>query len=117
MGQRYQTTTYTEADGLANSMIFDIVQDSAGVLWIGRRSGISSYDGTHFYNYNISDGLRLASYAFLTIDEERPGIIWIGRCAPGTVLPYGIQTVIFEGGGLGVGDVRFALLLDEDAAG
>ncbi len=74
MGQRYQTTTYTEADGLANSMIFDIVQDSAGVLWIGRRSGISSYDGTHFYNYNISDGLRLASYAFLTIDEK--GTIW-----------------------------------------
>ena len=74
MGQRYQTTTYTESDGLANSMIFDIVQDSAGVLWIGRRSGISSYDGTHFYNYNISDGLRLASYAFLTIDEK--GTIW-----------------------------------------
>jgi len=27
---------------------------------------------------------------FLTVDEERPGIIRIGRCAPGTVLPYGI---------------------------
>jgi len=70
MGQRYQTRTYTEADGLANSMIFDMVQDSSGVLWIGRRSGISSYDGASFYNYNIADGLRLASYSFLSIDEK-----------------------------------------------
>ena len=70
MGQRYQNMTYTEADGLANSMVFDMVQDSAGVLWIARRSGISSYDGTSFSNYNVSDGLRSTSYAFLNIDEK-----------------------------------------------
>ncbi|MEI6684284.1 MAG: ATP-binding protein [Bacteroidota bacterium] len=68
--QRYQSMSYTEANGLANSMIFDIVQDSSGVIWIGRRLGISSYNGTSFYNYNVSDGLRSASYAYLTIDEK-----------------------------------------------
>jgi len=68
--QRYQSMSYTEANGLANSMIFDIVQDSSGVIWIGRRLGISSYNGTSFYNYNVSDGLRSASYSFLTIDEK-----------------------------------------------
>ena len=70
MGQRYQTRTYTEADGLANSMIFDMEQDSSGVLWIGRRSGISSYDGTSFINYNVADGLLSTSYRFLIIDEK-----------------------------------------------
>ncbi len=69
-GQHYQTSTYTEANGLANSMIFSIVQDTSGILWIGRRSGISSYDGTSFYNYNVTDGLKSASYAFLRIDER-----------------------------------------------
>jgi signal transduction histidine kinase/ligand-binding sensor domain-containing protein len=70
-GQRFQTRSYTEADGLANSMVYSIVQDSSGVLWIARRSGISSYDGNTFTNYNITDGLRTATYAFLAIDEKQ----------------------------------------------
>jgi ligand-binding sensor domain-containing protein len=64
-GQRYQAMTYTEADGLANSMVFDIVQDSSGVIWVGRRLGISSYDGTNFTNYSVTDGLRSCSYSLL----------------------------------------------------
>jgi len=70
LGQRYYTRTYTEADGLANSMIFDMVQDTSGLLWIARRSGISSYNGTNFSNYNVNDGLWSTSYAFLTIDAK-----------------------------------------------
>ena len=70
MCQRYQTMSYTEADGLANSMVFDIVQDSSGILWIARRLGISSYDGTEFTNYSPADGLRSGSYSFLAIDEK-----------------------------------------------
>lgn len=70
LGQRYQTRTYTETDGLANSFVLDMVQDSAGVLWIARRSGISSYDGLGFTNYTAADGLRLTTYAFLVRDEK-----------------------------------------------
>ena len=70
MGQRYQAMNYTQADGLANSLIFDLAQDSSGVLWIGRRLGISSFDGTSFSNYNVADGLRSTSYSFIQIDEK-----------------------------------------------
>lgn len=72
--QRYPVRTYTEADGLANSTIFDIKQDSSGLIWIARRSGISSYDGISFKNYNVSDGLRATSYSFLCIDSKNK--IW-----------------------------------------
>ena len=34
--------------------------------------------------------------AFLTVNEQGPGIIRIGRCAPGAMLPDGIEAVIFE---------------------
>jgi len=68
--QRYPVQTYTEADGLANSMIFDIEQDSSGLIWIARRSGISSYDGISFKNYNVSDGLKSTSYSLLAIDSK-----------------------------------------------
>ncbi len=41
------------------------------MIWIGRRSGISSYDGASFTNYNITNGLRTSTYAFLDFDEEQ----------------------------------------------
>jgi len=72
--QRYPIRTYTEADGLANAMIFDIKQDTSGLIWIARRSGISSYDGIRFKNYNVSDGFKSASYSFLRIDSRNK--IW-----------------------------------------
>ncbi|MCX6286103.1 MAG: ATP-binding protein [Bacteroidetes bacterium] len=68
--QRYPVRTYTEADGLANSMIYDLKQDSSGIIWIARRSGVSSYDGISFKNYNVSDGLKSTSYSFLQIDPK-----------------------------------------------
>jgi signal transduction histidine kinase/ligand-binding sensor domain-containing protein len=74
LAQHYQVRTYTEADGIANSMAFDIAQDSSRVLWIARRSGITSYDGSTFTNYNVSDGLRSTSYSFLVVDKKK--ILW-----------------------------------------
>jgi len=70
IGQHYPVRTYTEADGLASSMIFDIEQDSSGIIWIARRSGISSYDGINFKNYNVNDGLKPISYSFLRLDSK-----------------------------------------------
>lgn len=69
--QRFQTRGYTEIDGITSSMTYDIVQDSSGIIWIGRRSGISSYDGDSFTNYNISNGLRTSTYGFLAFDEDQ----------------------------------------------
>jgi len=72
--QLYPVRIYTETDGLASSTVYGIVQDFKGILWIARRSGISSYDGSAFRNYNISDGLKPASCFFLRLDEH--GKLW-----------------------------------------
>ncbi len=69
MGQRYHARTYTETDGLANSMVYCIVQDTSGLLWMGRRLGITSYDGSTFTNYNITDGLQTGTYGCMFLDE------------------------------------------------
>ncbi len=74
IAQHYPVRTYTEADGLANSLIYDLKQDSSGLVWIARRSGISSYDGLTFRNYNVTDGLSPTSYGFLRIDSKNK--IW-----------------------------------------
>lgn len=68
--QHYPVRIYTEADGLANTNLFDITQDSSGIIWIARRSGITSYNSVTFHNYNASDGLLGNSIAFMRVDRS-----------------------------------------------
>ena len=66
--------TYTEADGLGSSIVYDVAQDSSGIIWFARRSGISSFDGLTFTNYSMADGLISGTYAFVHVDKK--GILW-----------------------------------------
>lgn len=55
--------------------------------------------------------------AFIAVEGCTPWIFWIGRSAPGAMGPDHFCFTEIEGGGLGVGDVRDALFIDEDSAG
>jgi len=83
-GQRYFSRTYTESDGLANSMVFGVVQDNAGIMWFSTRMGVSSYDGSTFRNYFFPDGLPVAAYGPMLLDKKNK--IWVhpqrGKLAP-----------------------------------
>lgn len=61
-------------------------------------------------------GARLKSSVF-AVDEKRPRIIGIGRGAPCAVLPNGVEIIELEHRSLRVRDIRFAVLLNENAAG
>ena len=54
--------------------------------------------------------------ALVPVQHKGPGIGRIRRVAPGAMLPHRIEFRILEGRGLRVGDVRFPVLLDVDAA-
>ncbi|MFH1161426.1 MAG: two-component regulator propeller domain-containing protein [bacterium] len=68
--RKYFTRTYTEADRLSSSMVYDVAQDSAGLIWFATRSGITSYDGINFHNYGVPDGLPVQGIFFLAVDEK-----------------------------------------------
>lgn len=72
--QRYSANTYTIADGLENSSVFDLVQDTSGLIWFATQSGISSFDGTEFTNYGINDSLEYSGYIHLIVDQK--GKLW-----------------------------------------
>jgi ligand-binding sensor domain-containing protein len=55
--QRYFFKTYSTPDGLAQSQVASICQDSMGYLWIGTFGGISRYNGNNFTNFSTDDGL------------------------------------------------------------
>lgn len=45
------------ADGLEDMVVFDIIQDDQGFLWMTTRTGISRFDGNRFWTFNRSNGL------------------------------------------------------------
>ncbi len=48
---------YTVNDGLVQSQVNQIFQDSRGFLWICTRAGVSKFDGIHFKNFTEKNGL------------------------------------------------------------
>ena len=54
---RYPFAFYTPRDGLINSRVRSIKQDSRGRMLFITFGGLSVYDGTRFINYNRQDGL------------------------------------------------------------
>lgn len=57
LAQQYPFVYYTPRDGLVNSRVRAIKQDSKGRMLFLTYSGLSIYDGSRFTNYNEQNGL------------------------------------------------------------
>jgi PAS domain S-box-containing protein len=51
---------YTQEDGLPNNVIYGILEDEAGMLWLSTNKGLARFNPENktFRNYDISDGLQ-----------------------------------------------------------
>ena len=47
-GTTMRFVNYGSADGLPSNTVYAIAQDESGVLWIGTRNGLASFDGRRF---------------------------------------------------------------------
>ncbi len=75
--QQYNFHNYSVKEGVAQSQVYSLLQDSRGYLWMGTRGGgISRFDGMNFKTYTINDGL-LNNYVFC-IKEDAQHNLWIG---------------------------------------
>ena len=73
--QEYSYVNYTVNDGLAGSTVYGMVRDKDGFLWFGTETGLSRYDGSHFKNFYISDGLPDNEIIKLFVDSRNR--VWI----------------------------------------
>ena len=66
--------------GLSNSTIEAIFQDSRGFIWIGTRDGLNRYDGHEMivYRYDPLDSNSLSDSYIRYICEDRSHQLWVG---------------------------------------
>lgn len=51
---------FTERDGLPNNVVYGVLADEAGMLWLSTNKGLSRFDpeSGRFRNYDVDDGLQ-----------------------------------------------------------
>ena len=68
-------------DGLSNSSINSIFQDSNGLMWFGTWDGLNVYNGAEFETFRherYTDSVCTISHPVVRdIFEERKGVLWI----------------------------------------
>lgn len=72
--QEFGYKHYTTQDGLVQSQVMSLFQDSKGYIWIGTKGGVSRFDGVSFMNLIPADGLFNSQV--LSIIEDYKGTIW-----------------------------------------
>ncbi|RKZ79416.1 MAG: hypothetical protein DRR19_24975, partial [Candidatus Parabeggiatoa sp. nov. 1] len=67
-------------NGLSQSTVYTILQDSKGFMWFGTQDGLNKYDGYTFthYRHDPQNPDSLSNSFILSIYEDRTGTLWIG---------------------------------------
>ena len=67
-------------DGLSQSSISSIVQDSRGYIWFGTSTGLNRYDGYEFvvYKNDLNDSLSISDNDITELYQDENGFLWIG---------------------------------------
>ncbi len=73
------------SDGLSQSAVAAIYQDSQGFMWFGTEDGLNRYDGYEFkvYKYQSDDDRSISGNHIKAIFEDKDGYLWIGTLGSG----------------------------------
>src|SRR6056297_2145118 len=74
-----QFVHYNIKDGLSQSTVLAIYQDTYGFLWLGTRDGLNLFDGYDFkvYQHRPGDTASIGDNFILDITGDRSGNLWI----------------------------------------
>ena len=83
--------TLTSADGLSNSSVNCIYQDSTLMMWFGTWDGLNAYNGYGFRTYKFApdNANTISNNVIRNIVEEAKGILWVAT-------DYGINRIDVE---------------------
>lgn len=71
---------YSLTEGLSQSSVLCILQDSKGFMWFGTRDGLNKFDGEKFitYRHNSQDTTSISNSFIKALVEDDAGNLWIG---------------------------------------
>lgn len=72
--------TYTMRDGLPNDVVYDILEDVDGKLWLTTNSGLSRFDPDkgEFRNFDSRDGLQSNEFNSSAAYKSSDGLFFVG---------------------------------------
>ncbi|MBR9920680.1 MAG: response regulator [Bacteroidetes bacterium] len=73
-------------EGMDNSFVHAVFEDSKGRIWIGTNKGFSLYDGKYFWHYKMTDITLNAPISGFA--EDRDGNLWMTHGVGGSVTKY-----------------------------
>jgi len=77
LSQKYFFKRYSIEEGLSQSKVYCIIQDSRGYIWMGTDGGgLSRFDGVNFETFTKTDGL--SDNVVRSMFEDSKKNIWIG---------------------------------------
>jgi signal transduction histidine kinase/ligand-binding sensor domain-containing protein len=79
-GQRLRFERISLEQGLSQSTVFCMLQDSQGFMWFGTEDGLNRYDGYTFtiYKHDPEDPNSLGNNWIQALLEDDSGTLWIG---------------------------------------
>ncbi len=75
---KYKAKHITVDDGLPQTSISDIIQDSSGYIWLATEDGLIRYDGYEFksFQHELGDSTSIRGSFVQLIAEDKDGNIW-----------------------------------------
>lgn len=77
----YNISVYSVAEGLSQSTVFALFQDSDGFIWIGTRGGgLNRFDGYNFevFMHSSTDTTSITNNEVISVYEDSSGSLWVG---------------------------------------
>jgi signal transduction histidine kinase/ligand-binding sensor domain-containing protein/DNA-binding response OmpR family regulator len=78
--EEYRFSHLTVNDGLSQSNVVSILQDSRGFMWFGTFNGLNRYDGYNFeiFQHQLEDQYSISHNFISSIYEDHTNIVWVG---------------------------------------
>lgn len=110
--QSYHFNNYGVKHGLAQSKVYEIVQDKEGYLWLGTESGVSQFDGVSFKNFTSEHGLADNGVRAIYIDSYN--YLWLGHTGGGISRFDGLHFEVFNADSFTIDDDITSIVEDSD---
>lgn len=93
--QKYTFISYSTEEGLPQSQVSSMVQDSMGYMWVGTLGGLARFNGEDFVTFSTKDGLVNNRITHLELLGNE---LWVGHDGGVSIYQYGgFKKYLFEG--------------------